>query len=62
MSRYIIVAGVSLFIFATNLSSQTGNGFSTRIISSQWNQAVGLTFNSAGTKMFVWERGEKFGW
>jgi glucose/arabinose dehydrogenase len=34
-------------------------GFSSVVVSSQWNEAVGLTFTSDGTDMFVWERGGK---
>ena len=32
-------------------------GFASATVSSQWNEAVGLTFNSDGSEMFVWERG-----
>lgn len=32
------------------------SGFSTTTISSQWDQAVGLTFNKDGSYMFVWEK------
>ena len=35
------------------------SGFSTVSLSSGWDQAVGLTFNKTGEKMFVWERGGK---
>ncbi|MBH8559379.1 InlB B-repeat-containing protein [Hymenobacter negativus] len=31
-------------------------GFTSTTVSSGWNEAVGLTFNSTGSKMFVWER------
>jgi uncharacterized repeat protein (TIGR02543 family) len=31
-------------------------GFTNSLVSSGWNQAVGMTFNSTGSKMFVWER------
>ncbi|MFC6223002.1 PQQ-dependent sugar dehydrogenase [Hymenobacter artigasi] len=31
-------------------------GFTSTVVSSGWNEAVGLTFNSSGSKMFVWER------
>ncbi|MEP6594360.1 MAG: LamG-like jellyroll fold domain-containing protein [Ginsengibacter sp.] len=34
-------------------------GFNSTTLSSDWNQAVGLTFNQSGTQMFVWERGGK---
>jgi glucose/arabinose dehydrogenase len=32
-------------------------GFASTVVSSGWNEAVGLTFNQSGTDMFVWERG-----
>ena len=32
-------------------------GFTSTVVSDQWNEAVGLTFNASGTHMFVWERG-----
>ncbi|SHJ59615.1 Listeria/Bacterioides repeat-containing protein [Hymenobacter daecheongensis DSM 21074] len=31
-------------------------GFTSSVVSSGWNEAVGLAFNKTGTKMFVWER------
>ena len=31
-------------------------GFVSSVVSSGWNEPVGLTFNSTGSKMFVWER------
>ncbi|GAA3964913.1 InlB B-repeat-containing protein [Hymenobacter antarcticus] len=31
-------------------------GFTSTVVSSGWNEAVGLTFTSTGSKMFVWER------
>ncbi|MGY3089348.1 putative repeat protein (TIGR02543 family) [Hymenobacter sp. UYAg731] len=31
-------------------------GFTSTTVSAGWNEAVGLTFNSTGSKMFVWER------
>ncbi len=34
-------------------------GFNSTTLSSDWNQAVGLTFNQSGTQMFVWERSGK---
>ena len=40
-----------------SLSAQTPpTGFTSTVVSSDWNEAVGLTFNSTGSKMFVWER------
>lgn len=60
MFRYFSVCAFNLLFAAIALFAQTSNnGFSSQIISSQWNQAVGLTFNSSGTQMFVWERGGK---
>mgnify|MGYP005811766011 CR=1 FL=1 len=34
-------------------------GFASVTVSGQWTEAVGLTFNQDGSKMFVWERGGK---
>ncbi|WBO83288.1 PKD domain-containing protein [Hymenobacter yonginensis] len=34
-------------------------GFVSTLVSDQWNEAVGLTFNASGSHMFVWERGGK---
>ena len=31
-------------------------GFTSTTVSAGWNEAVGLTFNSTGSQMFVWER------
>ncbi|WP_377486404.1 PQQ-dependent sugar dehydrogenase, partial [Pontibacter toksunensis] len=31
-------------------------GFSSVTVSTQWDEAVGLAFNSTGSQMFVWER------
>ncbi|WP_342298153.1 InlB B-repeat-containing protein [Hymenobacter segetis] len=31
-------------------------GFTSTVVSSGWNEAVGFAFNSTGSKMFVWER------
>ncbi|MCA8830221.1 PKD domain-containing protein [Hymenobacter pini] len=32
------------------------SGFSSTLVSDQWNEAVGLTFTASGSHMFVWER------
>ncbi|TGE25108.1 PKD domain-containing protein [Hymenobacter aquaticus] len=32
------------------------SGFTSTVVSAGWNEAVGLTFNKSGSKMFVWER------
>ena len=32
------------------------SGFSSTVVSSGWNEAVGLAFNKSGSQMFVWER------
>lgn len=45
------IAGYPSFFSGANQS-----GFSTTVISTGWNQPVGLTFNKAGDKMFVWEK------
>ena len=34
-------------------------GFASATVSTNWNEAVGLTFSEDGSKMFVWERGGK---
>ncbi|TGE24819.1 PKD domain-containing protein [Hymenobacter aquaticus] len=31
-------------------------GFTSTVVSTGWNEAVGLTFTSSGSQMFVWER------
>ncbi|RSK49836.1 PKD domain-containing protein [Hymenobacter rigui] len=31
-------------------------GFTSTVVSDQWNEAVGLTFTASGSHMFVWER------
>ncbi|RSK25213.1 PKD domain-containing protein [Hymenobacter metallilatus] len=31
-------------------------GFTSTLVSDQWNEAVGLTFTASGSHMFVWER------
>jgi glucose/arabinose dehydrogenase len=38
------------------LAQAPPSGFSTAVVSSQWDEAVGLAFNSTGNRMFVWER------
>ena len=43
--------------FCFSLRAQTPpTGFTSTVVSSGWNEAVGLTFTSTGNKMFVWER------
>ncbi|TGE17331.1 InlB B-repeat-containing protein [Hymenobacter elongatus] len=32
------------------------SGFTSAVVSANWNEAVGLTFTKTGSKMFVWER------
>ena len=55
MNRFVII--VAIILFGGSISpAQNNTGFTTQLISSQWNQAVGLTFNSNGNAMFVWER------
>lgn len=47
-----------LIAWAPLLNAQTPpTGFSSTVMSSQWTEAVGLTFNKDGDQMFVWERG-----
>ena len=41
-----------------NIFAQTPQaGFASSVVSSQWNEVVGLTFTNDGVDMFVWERG-----
>ncbi|RDC64211.1 PQQ-dependent sugar dehydrogenase [Adhaeribacter pallidiroseus] len=49
-----------LLTFSPSIFAQTlPSGFSSTQVSTQWNQAVGLTFNKDGSYMFVWEKGGK---
>src|SRR5688572_27578031 len=49
-----------LLIGFQDISAQTPQpGFASVTVSSQWNEAVGLTFTTDGVDMFVWERGGK---
>ncbi|GAC1372836.1 MAG: hypothetical protein NVSMB30_14100 [Hymenobacter sp.] len=42
---------------APSLRAQNApSGFQNTVVSSQWDQVVGLTFTSTGAQMFVWER------
>ncbi|QHT70947.1 PKD domain-containing protein [Rhodocytophaga rosea] len=44
----------------TEVFSQTPpSGFSNTLLSSGWNEAVGMTFSKDGNRMFVWERAGK---
>ncbi|MDO7852484.1 InlB B-repeat-containing protein [Hymenobacter convexus] len=46
-----------LFLFSTTMRAQTPPaGFVSTTVSAGWDEAVGLTFNSTGSRMFVWER------
>jgi glucose/arabinose dehydrogenase len=38
------------------LAQTPPSGFVSTVVSGQWNEAVGLTFNQAGNGIFVWER------
>ena len=38
------------------LAQTPPTGFSSVTVSTQWDEAVGVTFNSTGSQMFVWER------
>ncbi|WP_158267630.1 InlB B-repeat-containing protein [Adhaeribacter arboris] len=53
----ILLFSLLIVIARSSVFAQTPpGGFTSRTISSQWNQAVGLCFNSDGSQMFVWER------
>ncbi|HUQ66576.1 MAG TPA: PQQ-dependent sugar dehydrogenase [Flavitalea sp.] len=54
MKKALTALAVAILFSGIHVSGQTG--FSVQVISSQWNQAVGLTFNKPGNQMFVWER------
>lgn len=54
MAKTIIVFCICA-LWYYQVSAQS-TGFSTEVVSSNWNQAVGLEFNNAGDEMFVWER------
>ncbi|MBD2722164.1 InlB B-repeat-containing protein [Hymenobacter armeniacus] len=46
-----------LLLFSSPLLAQTPPaGFVSTTVSAGWDEAVGLTFNSTGSRMFVWER------
>ncbi|MBH8559378.1 InlB B-repeat-containing protein [Hymenobacter negativus] len=56
-SVLIVVFCALLLVGGQPLRAQTPPaGFTSTIVSSGWNEAVGFTFNSTGSKMFVWER------
>ena len=49
-----------VFLVYQNVFAQTPEpGFASVVVSSQWNEVVGLTFTNDGVDMFVWERGGK---
>ena len=54
MAKTIILLAICVLL-QHQLAAQT-TGFSTEVVSTNWNQAVGLEFNNAGDEMFVWER------
>ncbi|UOQ96690.1 PQQ-dependent sugar dehydrogenase [Hymenobacter sp. 5317J-9] len=46
-----------VLLFSGALPAQTPPaGFTSSVVSAGWDEAVGLTFNSTGSRMFVWER------
>lgn len=58
ISIYLLLFLVSFSLSIHSLQAQTPpSGFSSVTVSSDWNEAVGLTFSKDGTKMYVWERG-----
>ncbi|WP_018613415.1 PQQ-dependent sugar dehydrogenase, partial [Segetibacter koreensis] len=42
-----------------SLAQTPPGGFSSTTVSSNWTQAVGLTFSASGNQMFVWEKAGK---
>jgi glucose/arabinose dehydrogenase len=48
---------ILLLSFSASFAQTPPSGFASMTVSSQWNEAVGLTFSEDGTEMFVWERG-----
>ena len=54
---FTLILCALLLVGGQPLRGQTPpTGFTSTTVSSGWNEAVGLTFNSSGSKMFVWER------
>jgi glucose/arabinose dehydrogenase/PKD repeat protein len=57
IKQLLIFSLIGLFFQVQQVYAQTPPaGFSSVLVSSQWNEAVGITFNNNGQKMFVWER------
>ncbi len=58
--KYLPVTFTLLVLIAVSrpqLHAQTlPGGFSSSLVSGQWDQAVGLTFSKDGNQMFVWEK------
>lgn len=53
----LIFSLIGLLSQVPQVNAQTPpSGFSSVLVSAQWNEAVGITFNPSGQKMFVWER------
>jgi glucose/arabinose dehydrogenase len=58
MKRLFISSFVFITCFFARLCAQTFQaGFSASTIGSGWSEPAGAAFNSAGTKLFVWEKG-----
>jgi len=50
---------LALFAFCCSqplFAQSPPNGFTNTLVSAQWNEVVGLTFNKTGNQMFAWER------
>lgn len=58
--HFLKITRFLLFLFVVSeqqiFAQSPPNGFTSSIISSEWNEAVGITFGKTGSQMFVWER------
>ncbi len=60
LSKNELVCILFLVLFSPRLFAQIPPGnFSSVTVSSNWTQAVGLTFSKNGNQMFVWEKAGK---
>ncbi|QHT65828.1 PKD domain-containing protein [Rhodocytophaga rosea] len=61
--QQVALSLVCLLCWTLTLTSVYGqtppSGFSNTLLSSGWNEAVGMTFSKDGSKLFVWERAGK---
>lgn len=54
--RSVILGLVMAFGHVRPSQAQLPAGFTSTVVSSGWDEAVGLTFTADGHSMFVWER------